>query len=257
MTIKEVFQNPTVESVIFQILYSNLFYIENKIGDLQVQLMKEFPDSDLIFRRKMVLVDQGDKAKIETDFKESEEGAVQKIWQFRSPKGYRLNILNNSLDITSEYHKTYNNPDGEHKFRDIIELVVSNFLKLTNLPIIKRIGLRYIDKCPILSKDNVTFKQWYNSAFPLDRFSLVDVEEMQFQALIKRDNYNLRYAEALQISKDEHYLILDFDGFANDIPSGNYLSILDDLHDLIVDEYQKSIKNPVYEYMRSPAKEEK
>ena len=257
MTINEVFQNPTVESVIFQIHYSNLFYIENKIGDLQVQLMKEFPDSDLIFRRKMVLVDQGDKAKIESDFKESEEGAVQKIWQFRSPKGYRLNILNNSLDITSEYHKTYNNPEGEHKFRDIIELVVSNFLQITNLPIIKRIGLRYIDKCPILSKDNVTFKQWYNSTFPLDRFNLADAETMQFQAVLKRGNYNLRYVEALQTSENKNYLILDFDGFANDISSENYLSILDDLHDLIVDEYQKSIKTLVYDYMRSPAEEEK
>jgi hypothetical protein len=51
MAIDEVFLNPTVEKVIFQIRFSNLFYIENKIGELQIKLMSEFPDSSIVMRR--------------------------------------------------------------------------------------------------------------------------------------------------------------------------------------------------------------
>jgi hypothetical protein len=45
MVIKEIFPNPTVKQVIFQIRFPNLFYIENKIGDFQLKIMKEFPKS--------------------------------------------------------------------------------------------------------------------------------------------------------------------------------------------------------------------
>jgi uncharacterized protein (TIGR04255 family) len=257
MSIDEVFPNPTVEKVIFQIRFSNLFYIENKIGDLQIKLMSEFPDSSIVMRRQMVFIEKGDKTKLEVDFKDSEENFVQKIWQFKSPKGYNLNVLSNSLDITSEFHKTYSNPNGDHRFRDIIETVVSNFINLTNLPIFKRIGLRYIDKCPLTSKDNIIFKNWYNSTFPLERFPLHNSEEMMFRVITKRDNYYLRYIESLQKDEQGDHLILDFDGFANDILSTEYLTNLDELHNFISEEYERSIKEPVYEYMRSKPEDKK
>jgi hypothetical protein len=45
----EVFPNPTVKTVIFQIRYPNLFYIESRIGDIQVKIMDDFPESSLLF----------------------------------------------------------------------------------------------------------------------------------------------------------------------------------------------------------------
>ena len=47
----EIFSNPTVKKVIFQIRFPNLFFIENKIGDFQLKIMGMFPESKLIFRR--------------------------------------------------------------------------------------------------------------------------------------------------------------------------------------------------------------
>jgi uncharacterized protein (TIGR04255 family) len=250
MTINEVFPNPTVEKVIFQIRFANLFFIENKIGDLQVNIMHEFPDSDLLFRRDLILINKFDNIKNDIDLDNTEDGVIQKIWQFRSPKGYKLNVLGNSLDISSEFHKTYNNPKGEHKFRDIIELVVNNFLNITNLPIFKRIGLRYIDKCPIPKKDNETFNSWYNSTFPLDRFNLSKSEEMQFKTVTNINNCYLRYIEALEKTGDQYQLRLDFDAFSNDIAVSTYLKTLDYLHEIIGDEYEKTIKKPVIDFMR-------
>ncbi|PPA78438.1 MAG: hypothetical protein C00003105_00588 [ANME-2 cluster archaeon HR1] len=73
---------------------------------------------------------------------------------------------------------------------------------------------------------------------------------MAFRTVTKRDEYSLIYSESLQQKENEYKLILDFDGFAENIDSNDYLKVTDDLHTIISDEYEKTIKNPVYEYMR-------
>lgn len=251
MSIGEVFPNPTVKQVVFQIRFPNLFYMENKIGDLQIEIMEEFPHSHLVFRKSVTIADIGPEVKI-ADIQSSldlPQETGRKIWQFKSDKDFTLNVLTDSLDINSKFHKTYNLEGGE-KFRDIIEFVLKRFFKITSIPIINRIGLRYIDECPILSKDNDTFRSYYNTAFPLDRFSLSDATEMDFRTVVRRGQYYLIYNESLRNGEDEYRLNLDFDGFAINIPAKDYLKVTDDLHDLILNEYENTIKEPVYEYMR-------
>ena len=104
MPINEVFPNPTVKQVVFQIRFPNLFYLENKIGEFQLRIIKDFPDSSLLYRRQVLFVDMGPQGKLEDI--PGEEG--QKIWQFKSPHQYELNVLSDSLDVTSQFHKTYN-----------------------------------------------------------------------------------------------------------------------------------------------------
>jgi len=252
MAINEIFTNPTVKQVIFQIMFPNLFYIENKIGELQLKIMTEFPESTMLHRRTFTWVDVGPEVKLtEVESKLEKEPAGQKIWQFKSPKGFQLNVLSSSLDITSSYHKTYNLEGGD-KFRDIIELVLGKFLEVVSLPTINRVGLRYVDECPIPSKENSAFRSYYDSVFPLDRFDLADAQEMDFKTMVKRGNYFLRYVESFQKVQDEYKLILDFDGFARDVNPKDCLMVTDDLHQLISNEYEKTIKEPVKEYMRKP-----
>ena len=73
---------------------------------------------------------------------------------------------------------------------------------------------------------------------------------MKLKTVIRKGEYYLRYIESLQKTGDEYKLILDFDGFAANISSKDYLRITDDLHTIISDEYERAIKEPVYEYMR-------
>jgi len=251
MSINEIFPNSTVKQVIFQIRFPNLFYMESKIGDLQLGIMQEFPESSLIERRKIVFVDVGTNLKpLDDDLdKETDKETGRKIWQFKSPKDFQLNVLSNSLDITSQYHKTYNLGDGD-KFRDIIKFVLDTFLKVTAIPIINRIGLRYVDECPVPSKDNKSYKSYYNSAFPLNRFNLADAEEMVSIVKTKRGKHYLRYIESLQKVDNEYKLILDFDSYAINIKPEIYLDVTDELHAIISDEFEKTIKEPVLEYMR-------
>lgn len=249
MVIKEIFPNPTVKQVIFEIRFPMLFFMENKIGDLQLKVMKEFPDSALILERPFAILDMGQKGKIEKLPPKTDEEFGRKIWEFKSEKNYKFSVSGRSLSIISKYHKTYNLGDGD-KFRDVIKFVLDNFFEVISIPTVRRLGLRYVDHCPLPSKDNKTFRSYYKSVFPTDRFNIADAEEMFFRTVGKRNGFNLVYMESLTKIKDEYKLILDFDGFATNIRSEEYLKVTDELHRIISEEYERTIKEPVYEYMR-------
>lgn len=250
MPINEVFPNPTVKQVIFQIRFPNLFYIESKIGDLQMRIMEEFPESSMAVRRQVVVADLGPDVRIQDVSETTSPDGAKKIWQFASPKNFKLNILNNSLDITSAYHKTYDNPASENKFRDIIQFVLDRFFDVMKVPIINRVGLRYIDECPLPDKNNRTYTDYYDTSFNLGKFNIEEADEMLFRTVVKRGNYFLTYMESLQQRDGQHVVILDFDAFATNIRFEECLATTDALHELAIDEYDRTIKDPVREHMR-------
>lgn len=246
----EIFPNPTVKQVVFQIRFPNLFYLESKIGELQIKVMREFPESRLAHRRSIVFGDLAPGVSPKEAAGSVAGEPWTKIWEFKSPKNVILNVLTNSLDISSEHHTTYN-IGAQDNFRDTIEFVVGNFLKIANVPIFTRIGLRYIDECPMPEKrDNESFKEYYNSALSLDRFELSDTEEMGCMILTRKGEYSMRYLERLQSKDDEWKLILDFDASAKNVPAEDYLTVTDVLHEIVSKEFHGTIKDPVREYMR-------
>ncbi|MBM2813959.1 MAG: hypothetical protein HW421_721 [Ignavibacteria bacterium] len=258
MPINQIYPNPTVKQVIFQIRFPNLFSMENNIGDIQYKIMEEFPQSALIFKRQLLFLDTGeeglfkgvqDEFEHKRDNKNAEQLGGKKIWQFKSNKNFQLNITADSLDITSQHHKTYQK-DGADKFRDIIEFVLTKFFEVIKIPIINRVGLRYIDECPIPKKNNTTFKSYYNSVFPIDRFNLADAKEMVYRTVIKKGKNFLIYIESLSQIENQYKLILDFDGFAENIKSKDVLTTTDILHTIIEDEFVNTIREPVIKFMK-------
>ena len=250
MLIDEVFPNPTVKQVIFQIRYPNLFFLESKMGDIQIEIMEDFPESELVLQRQIILAHVGPGSQIDAALKEQSTEIAKKIWKFSSTTGVELTIAQDSLALTSTAHKTYNNPEGQPRFREAIEAVLGPFFKITGLPMVLRIGLRYIDECPIPEKETVAFQAWYDSCFPLARFPLEDASEMHFRTNVKRGDYSIRYQEMLEEKDGQAKLILDFDGYAQDVESSRYLDTTDLLHTIVVEEFTKTIRVPVYEYMR-------
>jgi hypothetical protein len=73
---------------------------------------------------------------------------------------------------------------------------------------------------------------------------------MDFKTVIEKGNYYLRFIESLRKIDEEYKLILDFDGFALNISSQDYLSVTDTLHEIISQEFENTIRTPVYDYMR-------
>lgn len=252
MAIDEVFPNPTVKKVIFQVLFPNLFSMESLIGEYQRRIMERFPESKLLFSTQFVI---GSRTSHELNLEQQkgilpESEAVQKIWNFQSGTGVQLNIHNASLDMTSTMHKTYANPNQEHRFRDAIEFAVGNFLEVTQIPVFSRIGLRYVDECPVPGKDTRLFKEYYNTTLCLERFPLEDAREFQLLARVTRGIHFLAFRESLRGLGNKAKLELDFDGYAENVPTSEYLSVTDQLHRIILEEFEKSINEPVYTYMR-------
>jgi uncharacterized protein (TIGR04255 family) len=265
MTIDEVFPNPTVDRVIFQIRFPSLFGIEAMVGEYQFRIVERFPESKLFFTRKLVLTNirpelqSGDSAPTlgEPVSEDASGRGANKLWQFESDTGVVLRVEDSSLSVTSTTHKTYNNPDEANRFRDMIQFALDNFFDVSpiKIPKLNRIGLRYVDKCPVLSKDNDTFLGYYNTTFPLERFTLDSAQELQFIALVERDGKHVRFVERFEGRSAELKLILDFDGFALNVKTDDYLVTTDQLHQLIADEYEASIKEPLREHMRRPKEE--
>lgn len=240
-----------LKKLILKSNFPNLFSIENKIGEFQEKIISKFPDSQLVLRRHLLLDDRSVKKKLETN-EEVSPSAITKIWIFKSQDDVEVRLQTNSLSIISKKHKTYNNDQEEKKFRDVIDFVVGGFLNTISLPIIKRIGLRYIDECPLPSNDNETLKRLYNSSFPSDRFSVKDVNESYLFVNTTRKNHKLIYQEGIiKNPQGKQVLMLDFDGFENNIASKDFLKITDELHEIINEEYFSIINEPVKKYMQT------
>lgn len=251
----KVYPNPTLKQVIFQIRFPNLFYLESKIGDLQLKVMPQFPDSRMSHRRSVVFGDLAPNVSPAEVAEKIEGEPWTKVWEFRSQKNVILNVMTNSLDISSEHHTTYDIGDQD-RFKDTIKFVVDSFRSVANVPVFSRIGLRYINECPMPEdRDNDSFKTYYNSALPLHRFTLSDAQEMGVVVLVKKGEYSMRYREQLQSEGDEWRLILDFDAFARMVPAVDYLSVTDELHRIVSSEFHSTIKDPVYDYMSQGGEE--
>ena len=247
MTITEVFPNPTVKMVAFEARFPNLFFLESKIGDLQLKLMQKFPESAIVQRRQMIVADIGQGLPLPDLSKVApEEGHSQKIWQFKSPQNELVNVQSNAVVIQSEHHKTYNLGNGD-RFRDAIRFVMDAFLDIAKIPLLTRIGLRYIDECPIPQKKTDVFTAYYRTAFPLSRFPLEEATEMDFKTVMRKDDAFVRYVESLQRGEGDAYkLVLDFDGYQERVSANEYLTVTDRLHDLVSAEFEASIKEPLY-----------
>lgn len=242
----EVFSNPTVERVIFEIRFPNLFGMQNIIGDLQMKIIKEFPESALIHKQQIVFTEVNEEGSFPKPPTGDEPG-IRKIWQFKSPKKIQLDIQTDRLSLTSEHHKTY------IEFRKVIENVMESLINILPIPILHRIGLRYIDKCPIPNMlNNAAFQEYYQTVFPLDRFDIQNTQEMYFVTVTKRDEHLLVYRESLLLNITPPSYYLDFDGSSTEVKTDDYLQTTDALHRIISESYNRTIKEPVKEYMRKP-----
>jgi uncharacterized protein (TIGR04255 family) len=250
MAITEIFPNPVVKTVAFELRFPNLFYLESRIGEFQVEVMKDFPDSELAIQQRFVIA-AGPPKSIQEAIAGQKDDPVRKVWVFKSGTGVDLNVASNQLVLSSERHKSYRLGERD-RFRDVIETVTGKFLAVVKLPLVSRIGLRYIDECPIDELSNNRFRECYNSAFPLERFPIDTALSMDFSAATNRDGCNLRYIESLKPDGPNSRLVLDFDAWTENIESAKVVEVTDRLHQAISDEFERTVKQPIFEYMRRP-----
>lgn len=253
MSERILYPNSTVKNVIFQIIFPNLFYMENKISQYQLKIMKKFPISKLIHQQAIPITNINFRSDKEPDdlVNQTELTYIQKIWRFESNNKVILNVTSNSIDLSSEFHKTYDLSSPEDNFRDAIKTAIDSFLEVVEIPIFNRIGLRYIDECEINQMTNKSFNYYYNSCFPLSRFDLSKTKSMEFKTTIeKENNYFLKYIENISLNGEKPVLIIDTDAFTGTVSSSDYLNITDHLHEIISEEFFSTLKKPAIKRMK-------
>ena|SRR5271157_3587790 len=251
MPSSEIFPNPLVKQVHFEVRFQNLFFVEARIGDFQVRVMKYFPQSELVHRRSLMLLAGTDDSIQDLAKKQQSSDSVDKVWQFKSLSGTTLAITNKSLGIISEQHKSYNQ-GGDNSFRTIIKMVVDHFVEVVKIQTVLRIGLRYVNEGPIFDRSAERFINCYNSILPLNRFGLENAVGMDCVVLVNTENCQLRHLESLKMNGDRGQLVIDLDASVENVPSEELLGRTDHLHEKISKEFRETIKEPIVEFMRRP-----
>lgn len=246
MGIQEVYPNPTVKQVIFQVRFPNLFFIETKIPEIQMKIMERFPESALLIEQSFPIITP-------TKPDNQSAAALSRIWQFKNPQGFVFSITSDSFSIDSKMHKSYNTGsiDGAC-FREIIEYCLVGFSSVINLPYVSRVGLRYIDEAPLFENTSENYSSCFNSALNIQRFSIEDTEELSIRIVRRVDeSYGFIYQELFHTKKNKNIVTLDFDAFTEGIAFSEILDKTDHLHQIVHDEFFTTIKEPILKFMSS------
>ena len=245
MPIEEVFPCPTVKQVHFEIRFPNLFYLESRVGEFQIKIMRTFPESALVLRKQFLLArhDEGTPAEI------PQPEMAQKIWTFNNSNGVSISLASNSMVISSDRHMTYK-MGGSDRFRDVIELACTSFLCVTNVPLLARVGLRYVNACPLPERSTAALTSYLDTALPMSKFPLESASGMQFVAVVKRGSADLRYVESIREEAGSTFVDLDFDASEENVEAEQLLPKADALHDVISSEFDRVARPLLKQFMR-------
>ena len=208
--------------------------------------MDDFPKSSQILEEPIII---GVVQKTLTD---EEKPKPTQIWQFESENGKnKIMVRPNRLNIISHEYKSYNSPTVKKRFRDLIESITTTFLGKVPIRKFSRIGIRYIDHCPLEEKSSGYFKRFYVPIFDTDNYDIENIIENHVAIRIKKGDYYLLFQCGIQKFGDVYKYVLDYDGYAQDIETRNFINITDELKKMIKKEYYSNITEEFKEYMRS------
>jgi uncharacterized protein (TIGR04255 family) len=246
----EVFPSPVVKSVAFELRFPNLFFIETRIGEFQVQVMKDFPQTELLHRRNLMFL-AGPADNLQELAKQQTGDATDKVWVFKSKAGTRLEISSKNFVVSSEQHFSYKHGD-EKSFRSAVQRAVEPFIKMVAIPLALRIGLRYVNECPIFSRSTEQFNECYNSILPMSRFKLEQVANMDCAVVTNMEQCQLRHVESMRLTPEGGQLVLDLDAWAENVPSENVMASTDLLYEALSTDFWNTVKQPIIDYRRKP-----
>lgn len=240
----EVFPNSPLIEVAFEVRFPNLFYINQKIGEFQLDIIDDFPKSSQVFTQPFIL---GEKNEVISD--KDNVNAIPS-WRFENETGKtKIMVYSNKLNIISKEYKSYNHPSNKN-FRNLVTKILSIFAKTVPIKKFSRLGIRYIDHCPLERLDNKYFRNYYNPIFNIDKYKVEDIIDNLFIINIKREQYNLLFQCGIKKLDVGYKYIMDYDGYATDIEASTCITTTDDLRRLIKNEFLSNITDDFKEHMR-------
>jgi len=190
----EVFNNPTVVEVDYEVRFPPLFYINQKIGDFQLEILDEFPKSSQQVLSSVTFDAEGIAVKDETN-------KPVLNWVFEDSNGKTKIIVKlDRLIINSMQYKSYDSHPTD-KFRDVISQVVGKFRKHVPIKRFNRIGLRYVDRCPLDDFTNNGFCRFYNPVIDINKFKVENLIESLVRIRTKKPPYYLLFQSGIEYAQ--------------------------------------------------------
>ncbi len=249
----EIFPNAPLREVAYEVTFPTLFSIPQDIGAFQIRIMDDFPNSSLLTTTPLIIENGVTKLPV------GDSEKTIRTWQFESETGKtKIAVQLNRLAISSQEYTSYDNP-SRARFRDVIDKTITEFLKKVPIKKFTRIGLRYIDFCPLEEKTNQCFEKYYVPIFNIEKYKIDDIIESHLIISKKKEEHNITVqcgitkSKDATKSKDEYTYILDFDAYAENVDSANFLSVTDELRMLDRSEFHAIIKDDFVQHMRGVA----
>jgi uncharacterized protein (TIGR04255 family) len=239
----EVFPNAPLVEVAYEVRFPSLFYIPQAIGEFQIKIMDDFPKASQLLTTQFAIENGQPK------FPDG-AGKATSSWQFENETGKTKVIVKlDRLSIISQEYNSYDHPSGM-KFRDVINRIVTEFLQTFHIKKFARIGLRYVDHCPLDEKTNQYFTNYYVPKFDIDNYKIEDLIENHIVMRTRRDKYNILIQCRIAKVENDYKYMMDFDGYAENVDSASFLSVTDELRKLDRSEFLSSITENFKQYMR-------
>lgn len=241
---EEVFPNAPLVEVAYEVRFPSLFYIAQAIGEFQIKIMDDFPKASQLLTTQFAIEDGVPKFSIENS------GKAISSWQFENETGKtKITVRLDRLSIVSQEYNSYDHSSGM-RFRDIINKIMAEFLQKFPVKKFARIGLRYIDHCPLDEMTNKYFKNYYVPVFDIERYKMEDLLGNHIVIKTKKEMYNLLVQLKIGKIEDNYKYIMDFDGYAENVDSSNFLLVTDDLRGLDRSEFLSLVTENFKQYMR-------
>jgi uncharacterized protein (TIGR04255 family) len=240
----EVFPNAPLVEVAYEVRFPSMFSIPQAIGEFQIKIMDDFPKASQLFTTQIAIEDGIPKISTEN------AGKLTPSWQFETETGKtKIMIRMDRLSIISQEYNSYDNSPGM-KFRDAINKIITEFLQTVPIKKFTRIGLRYIDHCPLDEKTNRYFTDYYIPVFDIEKNKIEDILESHIIIRKKKGAYGLLYQCKISEINDSYKYILDFDSYAENVDSASFLSVTDELRRIDRGEFFSSITENFKQKMR-------
>ncbi len=237
----EVFDNPLLVEVVIEARFPLLLKIPRDIADFQEAISEEFPETNIIYDKKIFF-----------DSKEGSEEISEKAWEFVNPENKtKCQVFNHRFSLFSNTYKSWEGYESKEGFLDILKFSLNNFIKVYGIKKFNRLGLRYINKIELEEKNSKWFKKYFIPLFNHDKYRIEDLSQNSVRLRVKKPNSaELTIMSGFLKQDNKDYYMLDFDAYSLNILQENLYETLEKLHETILKEFHSLITGDCRKKMR-------
>lgn len=238
---KEIFDYPLLSEVIIDLRFTTKLGMAKFMPDFQEKIEEFFPKLRILNVRTMKISSNQDS-----------EIMQDKYWEFSNPEEQTVcKIYNNKFSLISNKYKSWTKYKEILGFKDIINLILPEFLNIVSIKEFERIGLRFINKIELEKNTSNWFSNLFIPLFNLNKYSIENLNENYVRFIVQKEMETQLITQAVFIIEDnKKNYILDFDAYLRNIGSTETIDKIDFLHEVILKEFHSLITDECRNRMR-------